>query len=91
MWRRGVHRARRLQLKRNGCLNARLDVALRSKHCRLDDRTMRLLETAVDRLGLSARAVERVVRVSRTIADLAGDTALEKRHIAEALSLRPAL
>jgi magnesium chelatase family protein len=47
-----------------------------------------LLEKAADRFNLSARAHQRVLRVSRTIADLAGDASIQPPHVAEALSLR---
>jgi magnesium chelatase family protein len=49
---------------------------------------LRLLERAAARFGLSARACHRVLRVARTIADMAGCAAVEQAHIAEALSLR---
>jgi len=51
---------------------------------------MRLLAAAVDRFGLTARAHDRVLRVSRTIADLGGSEAISARHLAEALQLRRA-
>ena len=56
--------------------------------CRPSSAVARMLQQAVDRTGLSARAYHRVLRVARTIADLAGATAIASPHIAEALSLR---
>jgi len=82
-----VQLARRVQLERGGCCNARLSAAAASC-CRLGDETLRLIEAAVRRLNLSVRAYRRVQRVARTIADLAGARAIAPPHVAEALSLR---
>ncbi|MBI5345019.1 MAG: hypothetical protein HZB83_06760, partial [Deltaproteobacteria bacterium] len=48
----------------------------------------RLLETAVDKLGLSARAYTRILKVSRTIADLEGEERIAPRHVSEAIQYR---
>jgi magnesium chelatase family protein len=56
--------------------------------CALDDAGAKLVEDAVRRMGLSARGYGKVLRVARTIADLAGATAIESPHIAEAISMR---
>ena len=65
---------------------------MRSHHlrdfCVLDDACRNLLETAIRKLGLSARAMDRVLKVSRTIADLAGDRSLQSNHLAEAIQYR---
>lgn len=65
---------------------------MRSHHlrdvCVLDDACRNLLETAIRKLGLSARAMDRVLKVSRTIADLAGDRYLQGNHLAEAIQYR---
>jgi magnesium chelatase family protein len=58
------------------------------EHCRLDGAGEKTLETAVQRLGLSARAHDRVLKVSRTIADLAGEKEVSVRHLAEAVQYR---
>lgn len=58
------------------------------RHCHLDTRGERMLRDAVQRLGLSARAYHRVLRVSRTIADLAGSDAIAGGHVAEAVQYR---
>lgn len=52
----------------------------------LDEEASKYISGAIKRLNLSARAYERVLKVSRTIADLAGEERIDRRHIAEALS-----
>jgi magnesium chelatase family protein len=84
-----VAAARALQMARAGKPNARLGDAEAAPHCRLAPRDQALLEQAVDRLKLSARAMHRVLRVARTIADLDGAAAIGSRHLAEALGYRP--
>ena len=56
--------------------------------CTLDDASRNLLEGAIRKLGLSARAMDRVLKVARTIADLAGDRNLQSNHLAEAIQYR---
>ncbi|MEQ1871879.1 MAG: YifB family Mg chelatase-like AAA ATPase [Vicinamibacterales bacterium] len=72
----------------NVTANARLTPLLLGRHCRLDADSTRLLSTAVRRLGLSARGYERVRKVARTIADLAGADGVTAEHVAEALQFR---
>ena len=80
--------ARSRQMARQGTLNAQLDGRALRTVCRISDKSDALLGRAVTRLGLSARAVTRVLRVARTIADLAGDADISDRHLAEALQFR---
>ena len=65
---------------------------MRSLHlrefCILDNTSRNLLESAIRKLGLSARAMDRILKVSRTIADLAGDRHLQSNHLAEAIQYR---
>ncbi|HZS32596.1 MAG TPA: YifB family Mg chelatase-like AAA ATPase [Methylomirabilota bacterium] len=82
-----VARARARQGDR-GAVNARLAPAVLARHCRLPPEAEALLAGATERLGLSARAHDRVLRVARTIADLAGADALAAEHVAEALAYR---
>jgi len=86
--RQRVVRARRRQLERCTRLNARLDAAQTGLFCEPGTAGRRLLTQALDRFGLSARAAHRVLRVARTIADLAGSRDCGRADIAEALALR---
>jgi magnesium chelatase family protein len=58
------------------------------KWCKLDDNSRNLLENAIRKLGLSARASDRILKVARTIADLSGDDDIKSHHIAEAIQYR---
>ena len=79
--------ARACQRER-GCLNAALPVARLAECCTLDQAGRRLVADAVDRGGMSARAVHRAMRVARTIADLNGEEYVSVRALAEALQYR---
>jgi magnesium chelatase family protein len=83
-----VHEARARQLNRSGICNARLQGKALNKVCAVSAEPLDLLEAAMDKFSLSARAYQRVLRVSRTIADLAGTENILPPHVAEALSLR---
>lgn len=84
-----VAQAHQRALDRQGCVNARLEGAALEQHARPDAAGAALLAQAVERLALSPRAYHRVLRVARTIADLAGSRTLAPGHLAEALALRP--
>ncbi len=83
-----VRVARRLQLARAAVANARLDPGQVNLHCTLDATAQQTLETAMEELGLSARAYHRVLKLARTIADLNGEDAIALTHVHEALSYR---
>jgi magnesium chelatase family protein len=82
-----VGAARQRQLSR-GHLNARMPSPLLRACCELDDSAERTLEMAVRRLSLSARSHDRLLRVARTIADLAGQERVLAKHLAEAVGYR---
>ena len=83
-----VEAARARQQHRSGCINATLNNKQIEESCRLDEEGRRLLEQAIDRLGLSARAYHRVLKVARTIADLATEEKIRPAHLAEAVRYR---
>lgn len=90
--RKRVNKARKIQFDRykdnNIFSNAELTPKLIEKYCKLDDESKDILEKAFNRLNLSARAYGRILKVARTIADLEGNTNIEKTHIAEAIQYR---
>ena len=86
--RQRVIAARALQMQRSGVCNAHLSQADLKTHCQLDSGNQELLDKAMNALQLSARATYRILRVARTIADLAGSTAIETPHLAEAIQYR---
>jgi magnesium chelatase family protein len=83
-----VNAARQRQLARAGKPNAGLQPREIERHCALSDADHRLLEQALERLGLSPRAYHRILKVARTIADLAGSEAIQTSHLTEAISYR---
>lgn len=90
--RRRVAAARRVQAQRLRSTklfcNARMGNRHIKKYCRLDADSSRLIESAIEKLGFSARALTRILKVARTIADLAGEEAISVQHIGEAIQYR---
>lgn len=90
--RKRVNIARNIQLNRydgyNIFSNSELTPNLISKYCKLSKSSKKILETAFNRLGLSARAYSRILKVARTIADLDNSTNIETPHLAEAIQYR---
>jgi len=80
--------ARSLQQARTNLLNCALDNTGMERHCRPTPAARQLLDAAMERLLLSARAYHRVLRVARSIADLAGADTIDALHVAEAVQLR---
>ncbi len=71
--------------------NAQMSTRQIRTYCKTDDRSHKLLEQAIDKLGLSARAYTRILKVSRTIADLEGSEHILSEHISEAIQYTEAL
>ena len=91
--RKRVTKARMIQTKRFEAsdhvhYNAQMSVQQIREYCKLDDMSMNLLKTAMERLNLSARAYDRILKVSRTIADLEQSDAITGAHISEAIQYR---
>ena len=68
--------------------NAHMDTRDIRRFCPISEKSKRLLKMAIQRLGLSARAYDRILKVSRTIADLEGESAIDTAHVAEAIQYR---
>ncbi|QIQ21082.1 YifB family Mg chelatase-like AAA ATPase [Zophobihabitans entericus] len=83
-----VMRARQKQLNRNNKINANLTSKEIELYCKLSNSNATFLENALIKLGLSARAWHRILKVSRTLADLSDCDIIEREHLAEALSYR---
>jgi magnesium chelatase family protein len=87
-----VARAREVQAARQGttnvATNARLDPAALRGAAALDEDARRLLRSALERLRLSGRSHDRLLRVARTLADLDGEPGVRARHVSEALHFR---
>ena len=84
---RETQKERYAKEKRIYC-NAQMNGRLMSKYARLNEACLNLLSTAMERFSLSARAYDRILKVSRTIADIEGSTDIQAGHIAEAINYR---
>jgi magnesium chelatase family protein len=83
-----VIQAQQIQLQRNGCLNAQMNNQQIKQFCEIDDQTQNLLESAIHKFGLSARAFHKILKVSRTIADIEASKNIAIKHASEAISYR---
>lgn len=90
--RQRVNKARKIQINRykkyNIYSNAELTPKMLEEYCTLNDECKKLLEISFEKLGLSARAYGRILKVARTIADLDESKYIEKNHLAEAIQYR---
>lgn len=86
--RQQVINSQKLQYQRQGKLNARLGAKEINIHCRLDKQQQLFLTNLCDKLGFSARAVHRILRVARTLADFDENELIQKSHLAEAIHYR---
>ena len=88
-----VQGARDIQLKRFSGLGIFTNSEMRSQHlkefCKVDKATLDLLKNAVNQMKLSARSYHRILKIARTIADLADDEHIQLDHISEAIQYRP--
>ncbi|MBM4338189.1 MAG: YifB family Mg chelatase-like AAA ATPase [Deltaproteobacteria bacterium] len=87
-----VDQARRVQLERFKGMkiycNAQMTNRHIKKYCQIDETSQKLLEVAIDKFGLSARAYTRILKVARTIADLEGQENIQPAHLSEAIQYR---
>ena len=87
-----VEAARTIQRERLAPYGLHANAAMAARHirkfCPLDETGQKLLEMVVDKLGMSARSCSRILKVARTIADLAGEENIRQPHLAEAIQYR---
>ena len=83
-----VLECRERQLQRNQCANAQLSHRQIKQYCALEDDSQQLLNVALEKLCLSARGYDRILKVARTIADLESSAQIQRQHISEAIGYR---
>jgi magnesium chelatase family protein len=86
-----VENARTVQLERQGCLNGEMSAGQISKYCKPASGAEKLLLAYAQKNHLSARALHRICRVARTLADLDQVNQIDKKHIATAIQYRKSL
>ncbi len=77
-----------MQRKRQGIKNAKLGPQEIAEHCKINGEVQNLLDKAIMRYGFSPRAISSCIKVSRTIADIAGEKEISPKHMSEAISYR---
>ncbi|MBU1628492.1 MAG: ATP-binding protein, partial [Gammaproteobacteria bacterium] len=85
--RKRVEEARKKQFDRAGCINAKLSVQAMKTTCALQPREEHFLNTAIQKLNLSARSYHRILKIARTISDLSNANTIQTLHLAEAMQL----
>lgn len=85
-----IERCLQVQQSRQGCSNAALSVGQLDRYCPLGEQGKRLLQNGIVKWGWSARVVHRLLRVARTLADMAGHDCIDPTHLAEAIQYRDA-
>ena len=83
-----VSRCRQTQLARQGCLNRELDAERLDEFCPMQASAETLIQQSMEKLHLSARACHRMIKLSRTLADLDGDEVISASHVAQAAAFR---
>ena len=78
----------RNRFKNESTLNAKMNGKQIDKYCKIDEKTKYIFEKAIDELQLSVRAYDKILKISRTIADLDGSENIEINHLIEALNYR---
>jgi len=86
--RKRVTRARNRQLDRQSCLNVKMTNRQIEQYCELDQSAEQLLLASIDKLKLTARSYHKILRLARTIADMADETNILSQHLAEAIAYR---
>ncbi|PCJ36840.1 MAG: ATP-dependent protease [Cellvibrionales bacterium] len=86
--RKRVIAARERQQNRQGCANAQLSRKQLDQFCSLNKTQLEMMNTAIERMNLSARGFHRVLKVARTIADIENQEQIQNRHLSEALAYR---
>ena len=86
--RKRVIEARNRQLDRQYCLNAKMTNQQIEQYCELDQTTEQLLLASIDKLKLTARSYHKILRLARTIADMADELNIRSPHLAEAIAYR---
>jgi magnesium chelatase family protein len=88
IYREKIKVAREIQIKRQGCLNAKISTSKIQNFIKINEHSKTLLKSASEKLNLSARAIHKILKLSRTIADLENEVDISNAHLLEALQYR---